>query len=147
MRFAEVAIKVPLPRTFDYKVDEQLLPLSQLQPGMRVLVPFGNQRKVAVILSLKADTEVPEGKIKSIIEVIDDLPVLSAQHLELLKFTARYYCYPLGENAGIGGALYGHYLGFVSAEGFTIMMSIQFLAMIIIGGLVGSRYHRVQTQH
>ena len=37
--------------------------------------------------------------------------------------------------AGIGGALYGHYLGFVSAEGFTIMLSIQFLAMIIIGGL------------
>ncbi|RRJ83450.1 branched-chain amino acid ABC transporter permease [Aestuariirhabdus litorea] len=37
--------------------------------------------------------------------------------------------------AGIGGALYGHYLGFVSAEGFTILMSIQFLAMIIIGGL------------
>lgn len=37
--------------------------------------------------------------------------------------------------AGIGGALYGHYLGFVSAEGFTLMMSIQFLAMIIIGGL------------
>ncbi len=37
--------------------------------------------------------------------------------------------------AGIGGALFGHYLGFVSAEGFTILMSIQFLAMIIIGGL------------
>ncbi|WP_067516237.1 branched-chain amino acid ABC transporter permease [Endozoicomonas ascidiicola] len=37
--------------------------------------------------------------------------------------------------AGIGGALYGHYLGYVSAEGFTLMMSIQFLAMIIIGGL------------
>jgi branched-chain amino acid transport system permease protein len=37
--------------------------------------------------------------------------------------------------AGIGGALYAHYLGYVSAEGFTIMMSIQFLAMIIIGGL------------
>jgi branched-chain amino acid transport system permease protein len=37
--------------------------------------------------------------------------------------------------AGIAGALYAHYLGYVSAEGFTIMMSIQFLAMIIIGGL------------
>jgi len=37
--------------------------------------------------------------------------------------------------AGIGGALYGHYLGYVSAEGFTIMLSIQFLAMCIIGGL------------
>ncbi len=37
--------------------------------------------------------------------------------------------------AGIGGALFGHYLGFVSAEGFTLMLSVQFLAMIIIGGL------------
>lgn len=37
--------------------------------------------------------------------------------------------------AGVGGALYGHYLGFVSAEGFTILLSIQFLAMVIIGGL------------
>ena len=37
--------------------------------------------------------------------------------------------------AGVGGALYGHYLGYVSAEGFTIMLSIQFLAMCIIGGL------------
>ena len=37
--------------------------------------------------------------------------------------------------AGIGGALYGHYLGYVSGEGFTILLSIEFLAMIIIGGL------------
>lgn len=37
--------------------------------------------------------------------------------------------------AGIAGALFGHYLGYVSIEGFTIMVSIQFLAMIIIGGL------------
>ncbi len=37
--------------------------------------------------------------------------------------------------AGIGGALYGHYLGFVSVEAFTILLSIQFLGMIIIGGL------------
>ncbi|HIJ37322.1 MAG TPA: branched-chain amino acid ABC transporter permease [Rhodospirillaceae bacterium] len=37
--------------------------------------------------------------------------------------------------AGLGGALYGHYLGYVSDEGFTILLSIQFLAMIIIGGM------------
>jgi len=37
--------------------------------------------------------------------------------------------------AGIGGALYAHYLGFVSVEAFTILLSIQFLAMVIIGGL------------
>ena len=37
--------------------------------------------------------------------------------------------------AGLGGALYGHYLGYVSGEAFTIILSIEFLAIIIIGGL------------
>jgi len=37
--------------------------------------------------------------------------------------------------AGVGGALYAHYLGFVSVEAFTILLSIQFLGMIVIGGL------------
>jgi branched-chain amino acid transport system permease protein len=37
--------------------------------------------------------------------------------------------------AGIGGALYAHYILFVSVEAFTILFSIQFLGMIIIGGL------------
>lgn len=37
--------------------------------------------------------------------------------------------------AGVGGALYAHYLQFVSVEAFTILFSIQFLGMIIIGGL------------
>jgi branched-chain amino acid transport system permease protein len=41
--------------------------------------------------------------------------------------------------AGLAGALFAHYLEFVSVEGFTILLSIQFLAMIIIGGL-GSVY-------
>jgi branched-chain amino acid transport system permease protein len=37
--------------------------------------------------------------------------------------------------AGIAGALYAHYLGFMSVEGIDILLSIQFLGMIIIGGL------------
>lgn len=37
--------------------------------------------------------------------------------------------------AGVAGALYAHYLLFVSVEAFNILYSIQFLAMVIIGGL------------
>lgn len=37
--------------------------------------------------------------------------------------------------AGVAGGLFAHYLQFVSVEGFTILLSIQFLGMIIIGGL------------
>jgi branched-chain amino acid transport system permease protein len=37
--------------------------------------------------------------------------------------------------AGVGGALMGHYTGFVSGEAFDLLLSVNFLAMIIIGGL------------
>jgi branched-chain amino acid transport system permease protein len=37
--------------------------------------------------------------------------------------------------AGVGGALMAHYTGFVSSEAFDLLLSINFLAMIIIGGL------------
>ena len=37
--------------------------------------------------------------------------------------------------AGVAGALYAHYLQFVSVEAFNIGFSIQFLGMVIIGGL------------
>ncbi|MBQ4832618.1 primosomal protein N' [Pseudoalteromonas sp. MMG010] len=102
MYFVEVAIKVPLPRAFDYKVDEQLAGLTaKLTPGMRILVPFGTQRKVGVVLAVKNDTQINADKIKTIIDVIDTAPVLSQSHIELLRFTARYYCYPLGETIHI----------------------------------------------
>lgn len=48
--------------------------------------------------------------------------------------------------AGIAGSLMGHYMMFISSEQFTIGVSIQYLAMIIIGGLgsiIGSLYGAV----
>jgi branched-chain amino acid transport system permease protein len=37
--------------------------------------------------------------------------------------------------AGVAGALMGHYIGFVSTESINILLSVQMLGMIIIGGL------------
>jgi branched-chain amino acid transport system permease protein len=37
--------------------------------------------------------------------------------------------------AGIAGGLLAHYTSFVSAEAFDLLLSINFLAMVIIGGL------------
>jgi branched-chain amino acid transport system permease protein len=54
---------------------------------------------------------------------------INLTHYRILSFgIAAFY-------AGVGGALFGHYLSFVSAESFTILLSIQFLGMIIIGGM------------
>jgi branched-chain amino acid transport system permease protein len=37
--------------------------------------------------------------------------------------------------AGVAGALMAHYTGFVSGEAFDLLLSVNFLAMVIIGGL------------
>jgi branched-chain amino acid transport system permease protein len=37
--------------------------------------------------------------------------------------------------AGVAGSLWGHYLGIITPEHFNVMVSIQYLSIIIIGGL------------
>jgi branched-chain amino acid transport system permease protein len=37
--------------------------------------------------------------------------------------------------AGIAGSLWGHYIGIITPEHFNVMISIQYLSMVIIGGL------------
>ncbi len=95
MKYVEVAIKVPLYRSFDYRFDANRYP--SLSPGMRVQVPFGSRKLVAVVLAVKETSTVADEKLKEISVQLDETPVLSAQHLQFLHFTARYYCYPLGE--------------------------------------------------
>ena len=61
---------------------------------------------------------------------------LSAEMLGINLTRYRILAFGLSSfYAGVGGALYGHYLGFVSAEGFNIFLSVLFLGMIIIGGM------------
>ena len=45
MKIVRVALAVPLPRLFDYLVPDDVL----LQIGMRVLVPFGTQKRVTIV--------------------------------------------------------------------------------------------------
>ncbi|WP_105264993.1 primosomal protein N' [Pseudoalteromonas sp. T1lg76] len=93
--YVEVAIKVPLHRSFDYLVDPKLA--ASLEPGMRVSVPFANRQVTALVLTRKASTDLPKNKVKAVLGVLDSAPIIDATHIQLLKFTARYYHYPLGE--------------------------------------------------
>ena len=93
MLFVEVALKVPLHRNFDYKID----PNITVQKGCRVWVTFANRKLVAMVVDIKTQSDVPDNKIKAITSVIDERPIISDAYLTFLKFTARYYCHSLGE--------------------------------------------------
>lgn len=96
MTIFKIALDVPLPRLFDYRAAES----AQTDcVGRLVRVPFGaggNGSKIGVIAALAEASDQPEDRLKTA-ELIDDLPALPADWLELCGFCARYYHHPLGQ--------------------------------------------------
>lgn len=88
----EVAIPLPLDRTFHYSVPEPLR--RAVMQGVRVFVPFGRRKLTGYVLG-PAATEAEE--LKEIIEVLDPEPVFTPRDLAFYRWIAAYYLQPLGE--------------------------------------------------
>jgi len=92
-----VALPVPMRRHFDYLTGKDAAG-SSLQPGMRVLVPFGkSKQKTGILIGTSATSEVASHKLKRITKIIDQQPLFNPEHLKLLRWASDYYHYPLGE--------------------------------------------------
>lgn len=96
LRFASIALPVPLHKEFDYCIPITMQNRS-LQPGMRVAVPFGNRVICGIITDIKSETLLEPSKLKDIERCIDSTPIFKAQSLELLKWASTYYSHPIGE--------------------------------------------------
>jgi primosomal protein N' (replication factor Y) (superfamily II helicase) len=92
-----VALDTPLKRLFDYLPPAEALFPASLEPGMRVRVPFGRQRLVGIVMEAAHSSQVPQEKLKPILEVLDPRPVLDGSALALLRWAAEYYHHPIGE--------------------------------------------------
>ena len=78
-------------KLYSYRVPDELR--EQVLIGTRVLVPFGfgNKRAEAVVLAFREDAGGM--KLKPIIEVLDDTPILTAPQLKLAAWMReRLYC-------------------------------------------------------
>src|SRR5437588_1531608 len=65
--------------------------------GARVRVPFGRQRLTGLVLAAADTSEVPQERLKPILEVLDATPVLDSAAIELLTWAAQYYHHPIGQ--------------------------------------------------
>ncbi len=91
--FCEVALPVPLNRTFTYAVgDGRPVPAV----GARVLVPFSGQRLSGVVVSVH-DRVPAEFEAKPVQQVLDEGPLLPEDLMQLAMWIAAYYVAPLGE--------------------------------------------------
>lgn len=81
-------------RVFDYRVPAQWE--EAICVGLRVMVPFGqrNTKREGYVIALTETTEVPAGKIKEIVEILDEgRPILMPPILELAKWMKKeYFC-------------------------------------------------------
>ena len=79
----EVALPLPIPRTFTYRVDQPV------EPGTRVQVPFGPRRLVGWVTG--PGDEPPPGRVRDVQRVLEDRPSADAHMLRLTRWVADYY--------------------------------------------------------
>ena len=93
MNIVRVALAVPLPRFFDYLYPPDLTPIV----GGRVLVPFGSQKRVGIVVDLPASSDVAKEKLKPIIDVLDADSLFNSTTWDWLSWSANYYRAALGD--------------------------------------------------
>ncbi len=91
--FADIALPVPLEKTFTYIVPPELQDAARL--GCRALVPFGKKHATGVIVKLAHETTIPN--LKSIRDILDSQPTFSDEMLKLTRWIADYYFASWGE--------------------------------------------------
>lgn len=90
-----IAIQSPLRRCFDY-----LPPVTQTTPipdGVRVLVSFGRRQVIGIVVSRANQSDLPKSKLKAILSLVDEKPLLPKAMMKVLHWAASYYQHPLGD--------------------------------------------------
>ncbi len=97
MRYVDVIIPVPLDGTFTYIIDADKA--QRCVVGMRVLVPFGPSKTYAgVVTRLHDDApELSADKLKEVLAVMDDAPIVLPAQFRLWQWIADYYMCTLGD--------------------------------------------------
>ncbi|MEO7028930.1 MAG: primosomal protein N' [Acidobacteriaceae bacterium] len=90
--YCDVALPVPLDRCFTY----ELRGLA-VEVGVRVVVPFGGQRLVGVVVGLHDVAPEAGVEMKPVELALDAAALLPEELMELARWIASYYVAPLGE--------------------------------------------------
>ncbi|MEO7673981.1 MAG: primosomal protein N' [Pyrinomonadaceae bacterium] len=98
-QFVEVALPMPLRRTFTYRIPKGFR--DDIRPGSRLLVPFGKRiltgYAVAFSEELDAELGIEESEVKDAAELLDETPLLTGEILRLTQWAADYYAASWGE--------------------------------------------------
>ncbi|WP_353145159.1 primosomal protein N' [Chryseobacterium sp.] len=95
MQYAQIVLPLNLKGSFTYKVPDDLM--SEIQPGMRVLVPFGGKKIYTGIIFELHDNAPENFVVKEIISILDEKPILPEEQINFWNWLSDYYLCSLGE--------------------------------------------------
>jgi primosomal protein N' (replication factor Y) len=96
MTVARVIVDVPsrdTDRTFDYSIPDRLK--GWVEIGSRVAVPFGPRKLQGIVTGLADDAEVEISKLKPLEDLLDAMPPLSKELVELGQWISKRWLCPL----------------------------------------------------
>lgn len=93
MKYAEVALNLPINELFTYEIPEEMH--GAVCAGSRVLVPFRNKKVVGIVVRLSDKTDLET--VKKVQNCLDSYPVLTPELLPMLEWVSDYYRCSLGE--------------------------------------------------
>ncbi|WP_315516815.1 primosomal protein N' [Hoylesella shahii] len=94
MRYVDVILPRPLDGFFTYAISSDMS--SGVKLGIRVLVPFGAS-KTCTAMVVRMHDDKPAFETKQVLQVVDVMPMLLPQQLDLWKWIAQYYMAPIGD--------------------------------------------------
>jgi len=92
--FAKVVFPLPFRNSFSYKIPDYLEKKAVV--GVRAVCSFGKRVLTGFIISVSVKSEI-EGKVKSIMDILDDIPIFDELDLKFYNWIAEYYISSLGE--------------------------------------------------
>src|SRR5680860_380993 len=93
--FAQVILPLSLHDSYTYKVPELLH--SQIKPGQRVIVQFGQKKLYAALVFSTSKLNPTDIDPKEIQQILDVEPIVLPQNFELWQWIAKYYCCTFGD--------------------------------------------------
>lgn len=93
MLYAKVVFGLPVEGPFDYIIPDSLD--KKIKTGCRIIVPFGSRKRLGYVVRLAKKSGIKN--IKSILQALDEVPVLNKNMLLLTKRISDYFCCSWGE--------------------------------------------------
>ena len=103
--YAEVILPLALPQNFTYQIPDELRNL--VKPGIRVSVQVGKRKQYTAVVHRLTDQAPKDIRVKSILRVEDEYPLVNSDQLVFWRWMAGYYMCSMGEvmNAALPAGL------------------------------------------